>query len=71
VYSQYFEGSQIVVKKLKQYGYNVANGGTGDNNSDFSARKKTEKYGRVTCFFIVSVIALMVINIIYINYYTS
>jgi len=41
----------------------------GDNNSDFSTRNKTSN-SRVMCFIIVSTIALMIINNMYINNYT-
>jgi len=37
-----------------------------DNNSDFSTRNKRSN-GRVICFIIVSITALMIINNSYIN----
>jgi len=47
------------MKKLKQYGYNMAN--MDDNNSDFSTRKETSN-SHIMCFIIIF------INNIYINY---
>jgi len=56
----------MIVKKLGQYGYNIT-AIMGDNNSDFSTRNKTSKYGGVMCFITVSTIDLMIINNIYIS----
>lgn len=38
---EYFYGSQIIVKKLKRYGYNNIIANMSDNNSNFSIRNKT------------------------------
>lgn len=51
---------------MKLYGHN-AMANIGDDNSDFRTRNKTSN-SRVMYFIIVSIIALMNINNIYINY---
>jgi len=49
------------MKKLKQYGNNII-ANIGENNSDFSTKNKIPN-SRVTCFTIVSIVTLMIINI--------
>jgi len=56
-------------KKLKQYAYILQYANTGVNNSDFSNRNKTSKYGLVMGFVIVSIkFSLLIINNIYSSY---
>lgn len=50
------------MKKFEEYRYNM-----GDNTSDFSIKKKTSN-SCVTCFVIGSIITLLIINNIYMNY---
>lgn len=58
VCSKYFDGPEIVKKKLKHHpnrdGYDM-----GDNNNNFSIRNQTNSNGRV-CFVIVSIISVMI-----------
>lgn len=50
------------MKKSEKYRYNMA-----DNTSDFSIKNKTSN-SCVTCFVIGSIITLLIINNIYMNY---